>query len=198
MKKYFIVIGIIIVAAAAVWLWYGRQSQERINADLQKKAEQVDPWLTKKADEVVIDKLSTGEQIVKNNTQGYEVTLPSDWLIEKPSGGDFGFRALPPQNEKGCGQILVHKWPNPDSKTAEQFFREKTDVGEVEYTIKPYSGFEGAILVDTTGLIFPFAGKELYIPKKGFIYNIAVVSDPPLGDNCADILIRVTKSLSIF
>jgi uncharacterized protein YxeA len=202
MKKRLTVIGIIIVliaAGAGFWVWQNWQTQKRIDAYWQKKADEVNPWLTKKADEVDIKKLPTGEQIVRNNTQGYEFTVPKDWYVEKPRGGAIGLRVLPPKGA-ACKQAGFIKIENPEKKSPAQSFKDDlyaNDIEENQYTIEPYnSKFNEAVIITTN--VPGWHTKSFRFSKEGFIYSFFVVSTDSISKDCERLFFDTIKTISLF
>jgi len=184
-----ILIGLTVIFAIGAIVLNVQKNNSREDSENIKARQTLD------LDNVEIKTLSGESQFVKNITQRYQLSVPSEWYIEKSQSSEVGFRVLPP-NE--CKQILIHKLPNPEKKGPEEFFTSITDPGEIEYVIEPYPDRADTTLVRSRGLIFPFIKIEAFISYKDFMYALSVVSDPPQKDACLKILKGLVESFRTF
>ncbi|MBI3335187.1 MAG: hypothetical protein HY001_01685 [Candidatus Portnoybacteria bacterium] len=206
MKKSLIVSGIVVLLiaiGAGVWDWQRnakvsisnravpKPTIERLTegqpADFQKK-------------EVALKILPTGEQVVRNNTQGYEITVPKGWFVQKPEGGDTGFRVLPPESA-ACIQMGFGKTENPEKKSPAQSFKDdasNNDLEEGQYTIEPYNSQFNESVIITTKNMPDWHTKNLYFSKGDSFYAFGVVSRGPINKDCERIFFDAIKTISLF
>ena len=199
------IVVIVLGGGLGIFIWQNQkqQSEKAVGEPAPpRQAEQFDPWATEPADDVVIEETPSGDQLVKNITQGYQVTVPKDWYVEKPQGGDVDFRVLPPQDST-CYQLGFSKEDNSQQKSPEQFYKDTVvahgEIGEGEYTIEPYeSELGGAIIITTSAP--RWHSKNLYVARGEYIYTLTVVSDSPdtpLNTSCEQIFFDAIKTISL-